>query len=185
MKNLIIWLEDQKNLKVKHILLEKINQFILMCLKMIIKKVIDDYIDKKMKLKDILEKLNKVNKGVEIYKKNKKLYKNSPNFEDQIINSKKFAEGLNKVIKLSDSTKICIGKDFVEVSTIAIPWIDDWKLYKQINEDVFAKYRKDKDSFELLSIKTFLDDINSDRTKNKKDAQKEFKTIKKMFKVNL
>ena len=69
MKNLIIWLEDQKNLKVKHILLEKINQFILMCLKMIIKKVIDDYIDKKMKLKDILEKLNKVNKGVEIYKK--------------------------------------------------------------------------------------------------------------------
>ena len=44
---------------------------------------------------------------------------------------------------------------------------------------------KDKDSFELLSITTFLDNINSDRTKNKKDAQKEFKTIKKMFKVNL
>ena len=60
-------------------------------------------------------------------KKNKKLYKNSPNFEDQIINSKKFAEGLNKVIKLIDSNKICIGKGFVEVSSIAIPSIDDWK----------------------------------------------------------
>ena len=41
------------------------------------------------------------------------------------------------------------------------------------------KYRKDKDSFELLSIKTFLDNINSSITKNKKDARKEFNTVKK------
>ena len=129
--------------------------------------------------KDILDKLNKVNKGIEIYKKNKNLYKNSPNIEDQIINSEKFAVGLNKIIKLIDSNKIRIGKDFVEVCTIAIPWINDWELYKQINEDVFAKCRKDKDSFELLSIKTVLDNINSGITKNKKDAEKEFKTIKK------
>ena len=33
--------------------------------------------------------------------------------------------------------------------------MNDWELHKQINEDVFARYRKDKDSFELLSIKTF------------------------------
>ena len=65
------------------------------------------------------------------------------------------------------------------MSTIAIPWIDDWQLYKKINVDVFAKYRKDKDSFELLSIKTFLDKINSGRTKNKKDAPKEFNTVKR------
>ena len=65
------------------------------------------------------------------------------------------------------------------MSTIAVPWIDDWDLYKQINENVFAKYRKDKDSFELLSSKTFLDNINSGRTKNKKDARKEFNTVKK------
>ena len=62
-------------------------------------------------------------------KKNKNLYKNSPNIEDQIINSEKFAVGLNKIIKLIDSNKIRIGKDFVEASTIAIPWIDDWELY--------------------------------------------------------
>ena len=58
----------------------------------------DDYIDKKIERKDILNKLNKVNKGIEIYKKNKDLYKNSSNIEDQIINSKKFAEGLKKLL---------------------------------------------------------------------------------------
>ena len=43
------------------------------------KKIIDDYIDRKIKEKYILAKLDKVNKGVEIYKENKDLYKNSPN----------------------------------------------------------------------------------------------------------
>ena len=149
------------------------------------KKIIDDYIDGKIKEKYILAKLNKVNKGVEIYEENKDLYKNSPNIENQIINSKKYAEGLKKIIRLIDSNKIRIGKDLIQASTIAIPWIDDWQLYKQINEDVFAKYRKDKDSFELLSIKTFLDKINSSITKNKKDARKEFNIVKKMFGANL
>ena len=78
------------------------------------KKIIDDHADKKIKREDILNKLNKANKGVEIYD----LYKNSPNIEDQIINSRKFAEGLKKIIKLIDSNKIRIGKDFVEASTI-------------------------------------------------------------------
>ena len=149
------------------------------------KKIIDDYIDRKIKEKEILDKLDKVNKGVEIYEENKDLYKNSPNIENQIINSKKYVEGLKKIIRLIDSNKIRIGKDLVQVGTIAIPWIDDWQLYKQINEDVFAKYRKDKDSFELLSIKTFLDNINSSITKNKKDARKEFNTVKKIFRANL
>ena len=116
---------------------------------------------KKIKRQDMLDKLNKVKKGIEIYEKNKDLYKNSPNIENQIINSRKFIKGLEKIIKLIESNKIRTGKDFVEASTISIPWMDDWELYKQINEDVFAKYKKDKDSFELLSIKTFLDSINN------------------------
>ena len=94
----MIWLEDQKTLKVKHILLGKINHFILMCLKMIFKKIIDDYVNRKIEEKDILDKLNKVNKGVEIYEKNKDLYNNSPNIENQIINSNKYAEGLKKLL---------------------------------------------------------------------------------------
>ena len=48
--------------------------------------------------KDILDKLNKVNKGIEIYKNHKDLNKSSPNIEDQLINSKKFAERLKKLL---------------------------------------------------------------------------------------
>ena len=62
------------------------------------KEIIDDYVDEKIKEKNILDKLNKVNKGVEIYEKNKDLYKNSPNIEDQIINSKKYVDGLKKLL---------------------------------------------------------------------------------------
>ena len=69
-----------------------------MCLKMIFKKIIDDYVNRKIEEKDILDKLNKVNKGVEIYEKNKDLYNNSPNIENQIINSNKYAEGLKKLL---------------------------------------------------------------------------------------
>ena len=61
-------------------------------------KIINDYIDKKVKYKYIVDKLNKVNKGIKIYEKNQKLYKNSPNIKDQINNSKKFAKGLEKII---------------------------------------------------------------------------------------
>ena len=61
--------------------------------------------------------------------------------------------------------------------------MDDWELYKQINEDVFAKYREDKDSFDLLSIKTFLDNINNKKNiKNKKYARKEFTNVMKNVK---
>ena len=92
------------------------------------KNIIDDYIDRKIKEKDILDKLNKVNKGVEIYEKNKDLHKNSPNIENQIINSKKYAEVLKKIIRLIDSNKIRIGKDLIQANTITIPWIDDWQM---------------------------------------------------------
>ena len=124
----------------------------------------------------------KLIKELKFMKKIKIFIKNSPNIEDQIINSKKFAEGLKKIIDAIDSNTIHIGKDFIEPSTIAIPWIDNWSLYKEINEDVFARYRKDEYSNGLLSIKTFLDNINSGKTKNKKDARKEFRTVKKNVK---
>ena len=124
----------------------------------------------------------KLIKELKFMKKIKTFIKNSPNIEDQIINSKKFAEGLKKIIDAIDSNTIHIGKDFIEPSTIAIPWIDNWSLCKEINEDVFARYRKDEYSNGLLSIKTFLDNINSGKTKNKKDARKEFRTVKKNVK---
>ena len=54
----------------------------------------------------------------------------------------------------------------------------DPELYENISQDVFARYNKDKFSLELLSIQSFLDNINNEYIKNKKDAWKEFKTIK-------
>ena len=74
------------------------------------KKIIDDFIDKKIKYEDILDKLDKVNKGIKIYEKNKSLYKNSPNIENQITSSKKFAEGLKKIIRLIMIIKFVLEK---------------------------------------------------------------------------
>ena len=54
----------------------------------------------------------------------------------------------------------------------------DPKLYEEISQNVFARYNKDKDSFELLSIQNFLDNINNEYIKNKKDALRELKTVK-------
>ena len=54
----------------------------------------------------------------------------------------------------------------------------DPELYEEISQDVFARYNKDKYSNELLSIQSFLDNINDEYIKNKKDALKEFKTVK-------
>ena len=122
---------------------------------------------------------NKVNNGVKIYEKNQKFYKNSPSIKDQINNSKKFAKGLEKIIVGFDNNKIRIGRGFItEPGSIDLSWMHDPKLYEEISQDIFARYNKDKDSSELLSIQIFLDDINNGYIKNKKDALKEFKTVK-------
>ena len=127
---------------------------------------------------DIVDKLNKVNKGIKIYKKNQELYKNRPNIKDHINNSKKFAKGLEKIIVGIDNNKICIGKDFItESGSIDLSWMHDAELY-EISQDLSARYNKDKDSFKLLSIQSFLDNINDEYIKSKKDALSEFKTIK-------
>ena len=59
-----------------------------------------------------------------------------------------------------------------------ITWIDDPELFNQINNDVTNRYRKDKNSTELLSIQGFLDHINNEYIENKDDARKIFKNLK-------
>ena len=54
----------------------------------------------------------------------------------------------------------------------------DPELYEEISQDIFARYNKDKDSNELLSIQSFLDSINEEYIKNKKDALSEFRIVK-------
>ena len=69
MKNLMIWLEDQKDLEGKTYITGKNNKSIYSNVFKNDYKNIDGYIGRKIKEKDILDKLNKVNKGIEIYEK--------------------------------------------------------------------------------------------------------------------
>ena len=54
--------------------------------------------------------------------------------------------------------------------SIDLSWMNDLQLYRQIASDVFTRYSRDKDSFELFTLQTFKDNINNERVKNKKDA---------------
>ena len=60
--------------------------------------------------------------------------------------------------------------------------MNDLQLYKKIASEVFSRYNGDKNSFELFTLRTFIDNINNERVKNKKDAREEFKIVKKNVK---
>ena len=60
--------------------------------------------------------------------------------------------------------------------------MNDLQLYKKIASEVFSRYNGDKDSFELFTLRTFVDNINNERVKTKKNVRKEFKTVKKNVK---
>ena len=60
--------------------------------------------------------------------------------------------------------------------------MNDLQLYKKIALEVFSRYNGDKNSFELFTLRTFIDNINNEHVKNKKDAREEFKNVKKNVK---
>ena len=57
-----------------------------------------------------------------------------------------------------------------KTSFIDLSWINDLQLYKKIASEVFYRYNGDQDSFELFTLRTFIENINNERVKNKKDA---------------
>ena len=69
-----------------------------------------------------------------------------------------------------------------KTSYIDLSRINDLQLYKKIASEIFSRYNGDKDSFELFTHRTFIDNINNERVKNKKDAREEFETVKKNVK---
>ena len=87
--------------------------------------------------------------------------------------NKKFAKMYKKVLNEIMTNKIC-NKSSTKKKIIDITWIDNPKLFNQINNDVTSRYRRDKNSTELLSIQNFFDDINNEDIENKKDARKKF-----------
>ena len=69
-----------------------------------------------------------------------------------------------------------------KTSFIDLSWMNDLQLYKKIAPEVFSRYNGDKNSFELFTLRTFIDNINNEHVKNKKDAREEFKNVKKNVK---
>ena len=57
-----------------------------------------------------------------------------------------------------------------------------YNYIKKIASEVFSRYNGDKDSFELFTFRTFIDNVNNECVKNKKDAREEFKNVKKNVK---
>ena len=57
--------------------------------------------------------------------------------------------------------------------------MNDLQLYRQIASKVVTRYNRDKDPLKLFTLGFFIDNINNERFKNKKDAREEFKTVKK------
>ena len=71
-------------------------------------------------------------------------------------------------------------KKFIDKRNIIdITRIDDPELFNQINNDITNRYRKGKNSTELLSIQDFLDNINNEYIENKDDPREKFKNLKK------
>ena len=69
-----------------------------------------------------------------------------------------------------------------ETGSIDLSRMNDLQLYRQIASEVFTRYNRDKDSLELFTLRTFIDNVNNQHVKNKKDAREEFKTVKKNVK---
>ena len=107
-------------------------------------------------------------------KKNKQFFKNIPNIKSKMNKNEKFAKLLKKILNEIISNKIYKNSS-TKKKIIDITWVDDPKLFNQINNDVTSRYRKDKNSTELLFIENFLDDINNEDIKNKKSASTNFK----------
>ena len=69
-----------------------------------------------------------------------------------------------------------------ETDSIDLSWMNNSQLNRHIAPEVFVRYDRNKDSFELFTLRTFIDNINNEHVKNKKDAREEFKIVKKNVK---
>ena len=101
-------------------------------------------------------------------------------YKYQVDQDKKDAKVLKRIINEILFKKI-IQKNITK-KIIDILWIDDTKLFNQINNDIAKRYYEDRDSTELLYIQNFLDAINNEDITNKDDARKEFIKLKKNVK---
>ena len=101
------------------------------------------------------------------------MFENIPDIESKMNKNEKFVKMLKNVLNEIITNKI-YKKSSTKKKIIDITWVDDPKLFNQINNDVTNRYRKDKNSTELLSIQDFLDNINNEDITNKDDAHEKY-----------
>ena len=101
-------------------------------------------------------------------------FENIPNIESKMNKNEKFAKMLKKVLYEIITNKI-YKKSSTKKKLLILHGL-------MIQNYLISRYHKDKNSTELLSIQNFLDDINNDDIKNKKDAYKKFKDLKNNIK---
>ena len=81
-------------------------------------------------------------------------------YKNQVDKDEKDAQILKRIISEIILNKIIKKKHTIK-NVIDISWIDNTELFNKISNDVTSRYNKNKDSFELLSIQKFLDNINN------------------------
>ena len=70
------------------------------------KKIVEDYRNNKIEYEKIKEKLNKTIDAIKIYKKNKKMFENTPNIASKMNENEKFVKMLKKVLNEIITNKI-------------------------------------------------------------------------------
>ena len=140
------------------------------------KRTGNNYKNNIINYKQLKDNLDIINKKLDFYKKNKKVLENYSLFEKDEKEDKKNAKVLKRIISeihLGKIKKIIIKNTTNKI--IDVSWINDSRLFNKISKDVTDRYREDNKSPELLSIQSFLDDIDNEDVSNKKDASKYFK----------
>ena len=133
--------------------------------------------------------INKFYKKVEDFKKNDNILSGNINKKTHILNNALMVynkslniykdeyleqyEDNNKEWKEKYDYKNFNDLTANKIFNIDLSWMHDPALYKQISQDVLARYIRNEDLPELLSIQSFLDNITNEYIKN--DAQDNIK----------
>ena len=127
------------------------------------------------KLKTIDQKNQHLSAALKVYNNLSNSYKT-----EYFENIKNYDENQQKMYNYKN-LKNLPAKDLF--GGIDISWIDNNRLYEIIKKDVYDMIRKGNRSKELEYIVNFLDEIDNEYIKNKKDAQKGLKIVKQNVKI--
>ena len=130
-------------------------------------ELINDYLQDKIDYKTILDKKSSVDNATKYYEELN--LSKEPKIKGTVINNKKISKTLQYIITLIDEDKLRRRDDFIK-KAIELPWMFSKDIYENANDELFARYQKDTNSLELLSIQTFLSNINRGYIKDKKDV---------------